>query len=52
MNGTINGAEMLSQMQAAVLQGVTMVGVLGCAMAAVLLTVAVLAAGILRPAAR
>lgn len=50
MSGTINGAQMLDQMQTVIFQGVTAVGVLGCAMAVVLLTMAVLAAGILRPA--
>ena len=50
MSSTINGVEMLNQVQTAILQGVTAIGTLGCAGAAVLLTLAVLAAGILRPA--
>ncbi len=52
MSGTINGAELLDQMQMAIVHGGAAIGVLGCLAAAVLLTLAVLAAGILRPARR
>ena len=49
MSGTINGVEMLGQMQTVILQGVTTMGAVVCLATAVLLTMAVLAAGILRP---
>ena len=52
MSGTINGAQMLDQMQTTLLQGVTMIGMLGCLGAVVLLTMAALTAGILKPARR